>query len=184
MTQAEAAKLLAVVAAAYASFDVDETKVQVWRELLGDLDLDLVSTAVRRHIAASKWAPTVAEIREEATRLSHPEQMTAGEAWGAVHEAVQRYGYYQPQESLESLPPLVAQAARQIGWSEICLETNVGVLRGQFMKVYQAMREREEREEVLPANIRLTQGRAGELEHIGDLQLAVDCPLHGTGEEM
>lgn len=165
MTKAQTAKLLAVVAAAYPSFEVDETRVEVWRELLGDLDFELLGVAVRRHITSSRFAPTVAEIREQAMRASGSEQMTAGEAWGAVHEAVQIYGYYRPQEGLDSLPPLVARAAKQIGWSQICLETEVGVLRGQFMRVFEQLARRAEREETLPLSL-----RRASLDQVGQIE--------------
>ena len=36
MTKAEVAKILTVLAAVYPKFEVDDLKVQVWHEMLGD----------------------------------------------------------------------------------------------------------------------------------------------------
>lgn len=155
MNRVEVAKLLAIIAGAHPNFEAEEAKVTIWHELLGDLDYEAAQRAVHQHITTSKWIPTIAEIREQATRSSRPEHMTPGEAWHAVHGAVQRYGYYEPRKGLESLPSLVAYAAQQIGWTEICMETQVGMLRSQYMRIYEQLVERAKREELVPPQLQL-----------------------------
>lgn len=154
MSPAEVAKLLAVLAVAYPGFEVDEAKHRLWCEMLADLDYELASEAVRRHIAASRWAPTIAEIREEASRVACPDALTAGEAWGRLMEAVREYGYYREREAMLSLPVPVRYVAQQIGWRHINLSTETDTLRAHFMRMFEQVQARERREALLPPALR------------------------------
>jgi len=57
MTKAEIAKILAVLAASYPKFEVDDLKVQVWYEMLGDLDYATANMAVKKLILENTFAP-------------------------------------------------------------------------------------------------------------------------------
>ncbi len=154
MTKIETAKLLAVLAAAFPRFEVDDMKVQVWYEMLGDLDYVTANMAVKKLILENTFAPSIAEVRKAAMEILNPDVMTAAEAWGEVERAVRTYGYYRGTEALASLPPRVAKVVRQFGWREICLNEEPGVVRGQFLKMYQQVQERDHREMLLPADLR------------------------------
>lgn len=154
MTKIETAKLLAVLAAAFPRFEVDDLKVQVWHEMLRDLDYSLVSLAIKKLISESTFAPAIAEVRKAVAEILNPDGMTAAEAWGEVERAVRTYGYYQETKAMESLSPRTAKVVRQIGWREICLNEEPGVVRGQFLKMYQQVQERDHREMLLPADLR------------------------------
>jgi len=154
MTKAEIAKILAVLAASYPKFEVDDLKVQVWYEMLGDLDYATANMAVKKLILENTFAPSIAEVRKAAMEILNPDVMTAAEAWGEVERAVRTYGYYQEIEALASLSPRTAKVVRQIGWREICLNEEPGVVRGQFLKMYQQVQERDRREMLLPADLR------------------------------
>jgi len=154
MTKAEIAKILAVLAASYPKFEVDDLKVQVWHEMLGDLDYVTANMAVKKLILENAFPPSIAEVRKAAAEIMNPDVMTAAEAWGEVERAVRTYGSYQEIEALASLSPRTAKVVRQIGWREICLNEEPGVVRGQFLKMYQQVQERDRREMLLPANLR------------------------------
>ena len=154
MTKAEVAKILTVLAAVYPKFEVDDLKVQVWHEMLGDLDYVTANTAVKKLILENAFPPSIAEVRKAAMEILNPEVMTAAEAWGEVERAVRVYGCYQEIEALASLSPRTAKVVRQIGWREICLNEEPGVVRGQFLKMYQQVQERDHREMLLPADLR------------------------------
>ena len=154
MTKIETAKLLAVLAAAFPRFEVDDLKVQVWHEMLGDLDYATANMAVKKLILENTFPPSIAEVRKAAMEILNPDVMTAAEAWGEVERAVRVYGCYQEIEALASLSPRTAKVVRQIGWREICLNEEPGVVRGQFLKMYQQVQERDHREMLLPADLR------------------------------
>ena len=66
---------------------------------------------------------------------------TGAEAWGEFKREVHRTGYYgTPQFS----HPLIQRAIDIMGWREMCLsEDPEGVLRGQFLKIYATLDQRE-----------------------------------------
>jgi len=154
MTKGEIAKILAVLAAAYPKFEVDDVKVQVWYEMLGDLEYSIVNIAIKKLIMQNTFPPSIAEVRKAVTELMNPEQVTSSEAWGEVTRAIRNYGYYCEEEALASMSPITAQLVRYMGWREICMSEDIGVIRGQFLKMYQQVRERDRREMLLPADLR------------------------------
>ena len=156
MTKTETVKLLAVISAAYPNMQVTEATVDLWHELLGDQDLNIVLVAVKKLILESPYPPTIADIRKRAVEVMTPpeDRIDAAEAWGEVQRAIRLYGYYREAEALESMSPRTAKVVRWIGWSEICLSEDLGVVRGQFLKMYQQVAEREHKEQLLPVTLR------------------------------
>lgn len=150
MAPSEVAKLLAVIAAAYPGFEVDDIRLRVWTQMLSDLDYSVANIAVNRHIATSRFAPTIAEIREQAVIASGLEELTAAEAWGELMHAVRLYGYYHELEGMASLSLETRRVVAQITWREINMCENLDVLRGQFLRMYQAVHDRVKRETQLP----------------------------------
>ena len=156
MSPAEVARILAVVAAAYPGFEVDDIKHSVWLGFLGDLDYQVVNEAVKRHVCTSRFPPSIAEIREHAAAVMNPEAITGAEAWGEFIAAIKRYGCNHEREALESLHPDTARVARLMGWYDSCMSENVDVLRGQFLRMFEQLRKRDEYVALLP---RRQQGR-------------------------
>jgi len=155
MTKGEVAKLLAVLAASYPKFEVDDLKVHVWHEMLSDIDYSIASTAIKKLIMQNTFPPSIAEVRKAVTELMNPEQVTSSEAWGEVIRAMHNFGYYREEEALASMSPTTARVVRYMGWREICMsEEPAGVLRGQFLKMYEQVTEREQKETLLPERLK------------------------------
>ena len=150
MTKGEVAKILAVLAAAYPKFEVDDLKVQVWHEMLGDLDYAVANMAVKKLIMQNTFPPAIAEVRKAAAELTNPENLTSSEAWGEVTSAIRNYGYYREEEALASMSPTTAQLVRYMGWREICMSEDIGVIRGQFLRMYEQIATREQEKQLLP----------------------------------
>ena len=149
MTKGEVAKLLAVLAAAFPRFEVDDLKVQVWHEMLGDLDYDVANIAIKKIIILNTFPPAIAEVRKTAIEISNSINITAAEAWGEVIRAVKKYGHYRAKEAIASMSPATAQVVRCIGWSEICLTEEPGVIRAHFLKMYDQIAAREQEKQLL-----------------------------------
>lgn len=155
MTKGEVAQLLAVLAASYPRFEVDDLKVRVWHEMLGDLDYAVASMAVKKLIMQNTFPPAIAEVRKAAMEIMRPEQVTGSEAWGEVTRAIRNYGYYREAEALASMSPTTARVVRHMGWQDICMsEDPTGVLRGQFLKMYDQVFAREQEQQLLPEGLR------------------------------
>lgn len=155
MTKGEVAKLLVVLAASYPRFEVDDVKVQVWYEMLGDLDYAVASMVVKKIIMQNTFPPAIAEVRKAVTELMNPEQVTSSEAWGEVTRAIRNYGYYREEEALASMSPITAQLVRYMGWREICMSEDIGVIRGQFLRMYEQIATREQEKHLLPSEMQV-----------------------------
>ena len=160
MNMAQTQKLLTVIGSAYQNFEVPQTeqdmKLHTWHKMLKDLDFEVAKAAAQKHIAESKYPPAISEIRDQAVDVKNYEEgrLTAGEAWGKVIQAVRDYGYYREQEALDSLPEKAAKTAEALGWQSICDAKEEGVARGQFLKIYKQIAERDRQDAKLPGETR------------------------------
>ncbi|MDE4542283.1 replicative helicase loader/inhibitor [Thermoanaerobacterium sp. R66] len=158
MTLNETSRILSIIAAAYPRFQVDRAglTLQVWHEMLGDLDYRIVQMAVQKLILENPFPPAIADVRKLASEISTPkeEQLDPAEAWGEVEKAIRYFGSYREEEALASMSPAVAKVAKYMGWREICLSEEPGVVRGQFLKMFSQVQEREKKEALLPENLK------------------------------
>jgi len=158
MTLNETSRILSIIAAAYPRFQVDKAglTLQVWHEMLGDLDYRIVQMAVQKLILENPFPPAIADVRKQAAEITTPkgEQLDPAEAWGEVEKAIRHYGSYREEEALASMSPAVAKVAKYMGWREICLSEEPGVVRGQFLKMFSQVQEREKKEALLPEKLK------------------------------
>jgi len=157
MTKRDIAKILAIIAAAYPQFEADDLKVNVWQEMLGDLNYELVQQAVKICILRSDFPPSIAAIRRAATELTNPDELSAAEAWGMVINAIRHYGSYRSTDAFSSMPPEVVEIAKLMGWQEMCRAENVEVIRGQFIKLYEIQVKKVAERAVLPEPVKIKQ---------------------------
>lgn len=131
-----------------------ELMLNTWYECLGDLDYKLVLQAVKKTIIESPYPPTIHEIRKNAVEIINPStQKTAIEAW---NEAVQMMsnGIYMTEEQFNQASPEVKKFfgnVRQV--RELAMldrDTVNTVTKGQFLKQYDVLVQREKEEKMLP----------------------------------
>lgn len=163
MNKTEVGKLLSVLSAAYPRFEPDELTLTVWHEMLGDLEYPIASLAVKTCMLQNTFPPSISEVRKAAVKLMHPQKQSASEAWEIVNRALDKHGYYGQVEAMESLPPLVARVVRVIGFSKMCLSENLGVERGQFMRLYDEMSRGQDEEYLLPEKMKAQIAQIGRL---------------------
>jgi hypothetical protein len=154
ITKVEVAKLLTVIAAMYPRFEVNDLKINLWHEMIGDLSYQVAQMALKKTMLTSVYPPTVADIRAAVADITEVEQLDAGKAWGEVTRAISRWGFYEPSKAYELMSPLTLQVVKQLSWREICMAEEIGVTRGQFMKMYDSMKKREETNKLLPASFK------------------------------
>jgi len=128
--------LMGGLTSAYPRQTLNAENIEIYGVFLCDLDFDLAKMAVMRHVASSKFFPTIAEIREAAQKNV---DTTPGltEAWGEVSRAISHVGFYgSPEFSHEA----ITQTVTAIGWQYMCqTELNdMGILRAQFLRLYEA----------------------------------------------
>lgn len=163
MNKAEAAQMVAVIVAAYPNFDKFRSpqEVENYVNLLATMFSEdpggVVALAVRKHIATSKWPPSIAEIRELMLETQHPEIVPPDLAWAAVSDLMFTYKRFQWDEVKKRLPALTCRAVEIIGWRQLYdlhgQEATAGLDRVAFMKQYEPMYERAKREAMTPPQI-------------------------------
>ena len=132
--------------------------IVVWYSLLSDLSYEVLEAAIQKHILQSgnSYFPSINEIRTKATEIVTPESSTAAEAWGEIVKAIQKYGLIRQEEALSSLKPLTRKVTECVGFRTICTaeEESIGVVRGQFLKMYDQISTRQRQDALLPEGLR------------------------------
>lgn len=159
MNKQETAQVITLLAGNYSSIS-DKTKEQkqmmlnTWQECLGDLDYRVVLQAVKMAIISSPYPPTIHDIRKNAIEILKPnEKRSAIEAWEEAHKMISN-GIYMTAEEFEKASPEVKKFfgnVRQV--KELAMtdsDTVNTVTKGQFLKQYEILVERENARKMLP----------------------------------
>ena len=135
-----------------------EKAMQLWYSELKDIPYQLAHTALRKYVSTNKFAPTIADIREQAEQLNQNNQKTdlnENEAWTLVLKAIQRSGYYS-EEEFAKLPKIIQ---RTIGNSsrlrEMALDEkfNHGVESSNFQNKFRIEQQKEREKQKLSPDV-------------------------------
>lgn len=170
MNRVEVTELFTLISSAYpkdqtfaalstATASMTKQATLMWYEMLKDIPFAALQAALARHASTSPFPPSIAELR---TALV-PEGISADAAWGMVRKAISQHGFYQGKEAKESLPPEVWNIVERMGWREMCFSENPDVIRGQFVKLYELQRKREQEHAALPSELAQRLGQIGVL---------------------
>lgn len=131
-----------------------ELMLNTWYECLGDLDYKIVLQAVKKTIIESPYSPTIHEIRKNAVELINPTtKRTAIEAWNEAIGMISN-GIYMTEEQFNTASPEVKKFfgnVRQV--KELAMldsDTVNTVTKGQFLKQYDILVQRDREEKMLP----------------------------------
>ncbi len=163
MTLMEFGEIMARLAAAYGTGfgkPMDEFTVAVYYDALGDIPLEALRVASKRVMMQQKWFPTIHELRQAAseTQAGEVTSLPPAEAWALAWRAACRID---PEvdgsvdRACAGLPLLVVEALRAFGVNAMVYgKEPVGVIRGQFLKIYEQIQAKAQRERVLPAQLK------------------------------
>lgn len=162
MNKQETTQVITLLAGNYSSI-ADKTKEQkqmmlhTWQECLGDLDYKLVLQAVKKTIIESPYPPTIHEIRKNAIEIVNPTPTrTAIEAWNEAYKMICN-GLYMSQEQFETASPEVKKFFGNIKQVKELAKTDTDVVntvtKGQFLKQYDVLVQREQTQEMLPTQM-------------------------------
>ncbi len=163
MTRPEFAEIMARLAAAYGTGfgrPMDEFTVTVYYDALGDITLDVLRIAAKRVMMQQKWFPTVHELRQAAseTQAGEVAALPPAEAWALAWRAACRIDpdiEGSVDRACEMLPTLVLEALRAFGINAMIYgKEPLGVVRGQFLKIYEQIQAKAQRERLLPAQLK------------------------------
>ena len=96
MLRSETVKMFALIKSLFprdeAFKNATPDMVNAWTDMLQDIPFDAACAAIKAAVSTSPFPPSIAEIRDYATRLNGPRRMTAEEAWGQACEVIKTYG--------------------------------------------------------------------------------------------
>jgi hypothetical protein len=163
MTRSEFAMAMAYVGTAMAK-PLSAEAHEVYFELLGDLNYQTLMVAVKRVLLEHRFPtfPSVAELRQAAAETIRGEavELSECEAWGKAWQIVgdtdpEVEGSFERACRRAKAPPLVVEAIVTMGLNAMCYgDEPVGVVRGQFLKVFAQLAARERRLALLPPALR------------------------------
>ena len=144
VSKQEFATLVLAMQAMYGDeFIGTEEVMDVWFALLHDLDYQILSKALQKHMLTNKFKPTVAELREIYADLICPVISDWSEGWEQVSKAIGHYGMYRTEEAMESFDEVTREAVKRLGFQNICLSENIVADRVRFAEIYQAIQQRK-----------------------------------------
>ena len=159
MNRQETTQIITLLAGNYNSIS-EKTREQkqmmlnTWYECLNDLDYRLVLQAVKKTILESPYPPTIHEVRKNANEILNPSiQQTGIEAWEEAYKMICN-GIYMTEEQFNQASPNVKKFfgnVRQVKeLAQTDLKTVNTVVKGQFLKQYDVITEREKQQSLLP----------------------------------
>lgn len=167
MNRNETLSIMSILKAAYPNYYRDMSRadaegvVNLWTAMLSDYPVQVVSAAVKAHIATDKkgFPPHIGAIIDAIVKITAPEEMTEAEAWAHVSKAL-RNSNYNSESEFAALPEviqrIVGSPAQLREWAMMDSDTVQSVLQSNFMRSYRARAENERQYLALPADVRGT----------------------------
>ena len=159
MTREDAARIVRIIWAtypnAYPSDEVLLDAISVWAVIFAADSSRLVESAVYTYINEDRpKAPNPGQIRAIMQRITHPDELSEGDAWNLVQRALSN-GLYGAQEEFDKLPEDVQKAIGSPQWIHAVAsdeDANMSVESSNFYRRYrQVMADKREKECMPPA---------------------------------
>lgn len=168
MTRDDTKKMIMYLRTAYTGFleNVDLTAaVNVWHDAFKDVDVRVASEAVSNYVKTVPYTPTIAGIMKQVELIK--DSQTDTDYWAMIQKAIGN-SLYNSKEEFEKLPEICksfvgsATALREMAMAETGLVNTV--IKGQFLKRVEAIREHQNVQKGLPVSVTLALERAKYLE--------------------
>lgn len=163
MNKTETVQVITLLAGNYDSIAKKDTTqkqlmINTWLECLGDLDYKLVLQAVKKTIMTSPYPPTIHEIRKNAIEIVNPSNTrTPIEAWNEAYGMISS-GLYMTEEQFNAHSPEVKRFFGDVAQVRELAKTDADtvntVTKGQFLKQYEVIINREKEQKLLPEQMK------------------------------
>lgn len=139
-----------------------ENAMSLWYDGLKDLSYPIVNIALKKYVQTNKFAPTIADIREQAALLDKQNQnyeLNETKAWSIVWKAICNSGYH-AEEEFEKLPPIIQKTVgspaqlREWAMLEDIDGNTITVLQSNFQRTFRVEQKRENDRQKLSPEIR------------------------------
>ena len=120
MTKQQFAQITSGIQAFYGTFQLDITQMGLWYEMLEDLDYEICNKAIKKLIQTTKFAPTVADIRQAYTEIKNGDLPSLEQSINDMRLVASKYGRYRYDEGMEWLKtknPTAYRILKAIGYN-------------------------------------------------------------------
>ena len=151
MEKRETAQVLAMLASAYPHIKITKETAEIYHDVLQDLEIGQCVQASRSIVRFSQFFPSASEIRSAVFKELNLLSPLPIEAWGEVIQVASHQGLSKVHEWSHAT---VAETVKSIGWREICVAENQGVLRAHFLKLYESLAITNDQEILVGSSLR------------------------------
>lgn len=140
-----------------------EKAMQLWYSELKDIPYQLAHLALQKYVCTNKFAPTIADIREQVAELNNQneEELNETAAWSIAWKAICNSGYH-AEEEFAKLPPVIQRTVhspaqlREWALLENIDGKTITVLQSDFQRAFRVEQQRErERSKLSPGVLKL-----------------------------
>lgn len=132
----------------------NQQSIELWYRQLSDIPYEVASTALNKWVAANRWSPTIADIREMATGIVSGEEADWGNGWQEATKAIRYYGYMQEGEALASLSEITRAVVQDLGYQKMCMSENEEADRANFRMLYERKAKKAKEDRILPDKLK------------------------------
>lgn len=137
----------------YPSFLPDADSLEIWFQLLKDLDYKVVNVAIQKYMMTETKIPTIADIRNLCTSVVVGDKPIWSDGWEEVMMSIRRYGSYNEEKALESMSDITKQCVRRLGYQNLCRSEAIEVDRANFRMIFEQIANREHEKAKLPSGM-------------------------------
>lgn len=128
--------------------------MDLWYEMLKDIPMKVAEVALKKHVATSKWPPSIAEIRDLSTGIVTEDAQDWSAAWEEARKAVRKFGSYQEAEALAWMTPSTAETVKRFGYNDLCMMENPEVAKAHFRDIYMSIEARSRKDAQIPESLK------------------------------
>lgn len=159
MTRQEFWQFAAAIRTYYSRENIlpNEQAMELWFRQLQDIPFPVAEAILSKWVATNKWSPSIADIRDGVAEIQNGGPAPDwGEAWDQAMTAIRRFGSYDEDGALASLPPLTRETVRRLGYKSLCWSENQVADRANFRQVYEILSKRKVETDKIPLPVRET----------------------------
>lgn len=135
----------------------NEQAHDLWFRQLQDVPYPVAEAVLAKWVATNKWSPSIADIRDGVAEIQNGGPAPDwGEAWDQAMNAIRRFGSYDEDGALASLPPLTRETVKRLGYKSLCWSENQVADRANFRQVYEILSKRKVETDKIPLPVRET----------------------------
>jgi len=179
-TEREVGRLITAVMPLFANYkppandDDALALVKAWHMVIGHLEPDVLSGALRAAVTRTQFFPTPSLVLECAVELTTAPKRTGLEAWNEVQQAIAEHGVYHPPNGAQygdfkndywtfSDPLLNKLVDGPKAWVELCMSENQIADRARIIDSYEKAQQRAgEQARLTPDLVKLQSGKRAE----------------------